>query len=102
MKKQYFKSGNDAPKIQYTDPLPKSGVGFKVIWDEAGVMPISAEYTHYWDMVKKPASQEDFLADVEKAAEHFKNIDIYDTCATCGGLTKNNVCKECSKQSTDN
>jgi len=89
-------SDNNNPKIQYPDFPPKQEEGFKVIYDEAGVMPISAEYIQYWDMVKKPASQEEFQAEVEKAAKHF-NVDIYDTCATCGKLTKNDICKECSK-----
>lgn len=90
-------SDNNVPKIQYPDFPPKQEEGFKVIYDESGVMPISAEYTHYWDMVKKPASQEEFQAEVEKMAEHYKNIDIYDNCSTCGKLTKNDICKECYK-----
>ncbi len=51
-------SESNNPKIQFTDPFPKSGEGLKVIWDEAGVMPVSSEYTHYWDVIKRPASSE--------------------------------------------
>lgn len=67
---------NNDPKIQYPDPLPKSGVGFKKIWDEAGVFPSSEQFTHYWDVVKKPVSQEEFQAEVEKAAKYFKLANI--------------------------
>lgn len=89
-------SEDNNPKIQFTDPFPKSGEGFKVVWDEAGIMPVSAEYTHYWEMIKKPASSEEFFDEVQKAAKYF-NADIYDNCAKCGNLTKNGICKECSK-----
>lgn len=81
---------DNPPKIQYPDFPPKQSEGFKFIYDESGVIPIIAEYTHYRNL----KSNEEFFTEAKK---QYSNVDIYDTCATCGNLTKNDICKECSK-----